>query len=164
MIGCGGHGRHVANVFSSDRDTEVVYLADPHERQLSDAAKQFSSTAKVTDDLRLILEDKSIDAVIVATPVHWHAPATILACNASKHVYVEKPCSHNIHEGELIVDAARRNNCVVQHGIQSRTTSTIMEGIQLLREGIIGDVLVARAWNSQRRTGTGRGTLRNPPM
>jgi predicted dehydrogenase len=93
-----------------------------------------------------MLDDKSVDAVIIATPVHWHAPGTILACEAGKHVYVEKPCSHDIREGRLMVEAARRTHRVVQHGTQVRSTSTIREGIRLLREGIIGDVLVAKAW------------------
>ena len=162
LIGCGGRGRYDAAVFASRNDAEVVYVADPHKQRLAEAAKEFS-TAKPTDDFRRILDDKSIDAVINATPVHWHAPATILACDARKHVYVEKPCSHNLREGRLMVEAARRNKCVVQHGTQVRSTSTIMEGIRLLREGIIGDVLVAKAWNVQRRAGSGRGKLDDPP-
>ena len=163
LIGCGGRGRYDAGVFAARDDAEIAYVADPHKHRLAEAAKKFGSTAKLTDDFRRILDDKSIDAVINATPVHWHAPATILACDAGKHVYVEKPCSHNIHEGRLIVEAARRNKRVVQHGTQVRSTSTIREGIRLLREGIIGDVLVAKAWNIQRRAGSGRGTLVDPP-
>ena len=163
LIGCGGRGRYDAGVFASRDDAEVAYIADPHKSRLSEAAKEFSGTAKVTDDFRRILDDKSVDAVIVATPVHWHAPATILACQAGMHVYVEKPCSHNVREGRLMIEAARRNNCFVQHGTQVRSTSTIKEGVQLLREGIIGDVLVARAWNIQRRAGNGQGTLVDPP-
>jgi predicted dehydrogenase len=162
LIGCGGRGRYDASVFGSRDGAEVAYIADPHKGRLAEAAKQFS-TAKATDDFRHILDDKSVDAVIVATPVHWHAPATIVACEAGKHVYVEKPCSHNIREGRLMIEAARRNNCLVQHGTQVRSTSTIMEGVRLLRDGIIGDVMIARAWNIQRRPGNGQGTLGNPP-
>jgi len=99
--------------------------------------------------------DQSIDAVLVATPDHWHAPASILALDAGKHVYVEKPCSHNLREGRLLVEAARRNKRVVQHGTQSRSSNLIADGIQLLREGIIGDVLMAKAWNVQRRANIG---------
>lgn len=113
--------------------------------------------------MRRIFEDKSIDAVIVATPDHWHAPAAIAACEAGKHVYVEKPCSHNFHEGQLLVEAARRHKRVVQHGTQSRSSSLIADGIQMLREGIIGEVLVAKAWNVQRRGSIGRATPGKPP-
>ena len=162
LIGCGGRGRYDAGVFAARDDAEVAFIADPHKQRLAEAAKQFKS-AKTTDNFRRILDDKSIDVVIVATPVHWHAPATIMACNAGKHVYVEKPCSHNIREGRLMVEAARRNKCVVQHGTQVRSTSTIMGGIRLLREGLIGDVLIAKAWNIQRRAGSGRGTVGDPP-
>jgi predicted dehydrogenase len=87
------------------------------------------------------------EAVLIATPDHWHAPAGIMACDAGKHAYVEKPCSHNIREGRLLLDAARRSHVVVQHGTQSRSSQFIADGIQMLREGIIGDVLVAKAWN-----------------
>jgi predicted dehydrogenase len=163
LIGCGGRGRYDAGVFAARGDVEVAYLADPHKQRLDEVARQFGGMAKTTDDFRRILDDKSVDAVINATPVHWHAPATILACDAGKHVYVEKPCSHNIREGRLMVEAARRANRVVQHGTQSRSTSTIREGIRLLHEGIIGDVLVARAWNIQRREGIGPGIVGDPP-
>jgi predicted dehydrogenase len=162
LIGCGGRGRYDAGVFAARADSEVAYVADPHQQRLAEAANQFPS-AKPTGDLRHMLDDKSVDAVIIATPVHWHAPGTILACEAGKHVYVEKPCSHDIREGRLMVEAARRTHRVVQHGTQVRSTSTIREGIRLLREGIIGDVLVAKAWNIQRRAGAGRGTLGDPP-
>ena len=100
---------------------------------------------------------------IVATPDHWHAPAAILACKAGKHVYVEKPCSHTIREGRLLVEAARKNNCVVQHGTQVRSTTMMIEAVQALREGIIGDVLVAKAWNIQKRRSIGKGRTTDPP-
>ena len=83
--------------------------------------------------MRRLLDDKSIDAVCVATPDHWHAPATILACDAGKHVYIEKPCSHNIREGRLMIDAARRNKRVVQVGTQSRSSPTVIEAVELVR-------------------------------
>jgi len=108
LIGCGGRGRYDAAVFASRKDVEIAYIADPHKHRLAEAAKEFR-TAIATDDFRRILDDKAVDAVINATPVHWHAPATILACEAGKHVYVEKPCSHNLREGRLMVEAARRN-------------------------------------------------------
>jgi len=162
LIGCGGRGRTVAALFARRDDVEVAYVADPHQGRLAEASKRIAS-AEPTDDMRRILDDKSVDAVIHATPVHWHGPGTILACEAGKHVYVEKPCSHNLREGRLMLEAARSNHCVVQHGTQSRSTSTIAEGVRLLREGILGEVLVAKAWNIQRRGGAGPGKPTEPP-
>jgi predicted dehydrogenase len=101
--------------------------------------------------------------VVVATPDHWHAPAAILACEAGKHVYVEKPQSHNLRESRLLLDAARRNQVVVQHGTQSRSSPLIAGAVQMLREGVIGDVLVAKAWNIQRRGSIGHEQPSEPP-
>ena len=114
-------------------------------------------------DLRRVLDDQSVDAVVVATPDHWHAPAAILACEAGKHVYVEKPQSHNLRESRLLLDAARRNQVVVQHGTQSRSNPLIAGAVQMLREGVIGDVLVAKAWNIQRRGNIGHEQPSEPP-
>ena len=100
---------------------------------------------------------------MIATPDHWHAPAAILACEAGKHVYVEKPQSHNLRESRLLLDAARRNNVVVQHGTQSRSAPLIAGAVQMLREGLIGDVLVAKAWNIQRRANIGHQQPSDPP-
>jgi predicted dehydrogenase len=102
------------------------------------------------------LDDKSIAAVVIAAPDHWHAPAAILACQAGKHVYVEKPCSHNFRESQLLLTAARKNNVVVQHGTQQRSRPFTIEAINMLREGVIGEVLMAKAWNVQRRDTIGR--------
>jgi predicted dehydrogenase len=114
-------------------------------------------------DLRRVLDDRTVDAVVVATPDHWHAPIAIMACEAGKHVYVEKPQSHNLRESRLLVDAARRNKVVVQHGTQSRSSPLIAGAVQMLREGVIGDVLVAKAWNIQRRGNIGRAAPSDPP-
>ena len=111
-------------------------------------------------DFRRVLDDKAVDAVIVATPDHWHSPAAILAFNAGKHVYVEKPISHNIRESRLLVEAAAHNTIHVRHGTQSRSTGMMIEAIQLLQSGIIGDVLAAKCWNVQRRRSIGRGRYR----
>src|SRR4029434_3215190 len=108
------------------------------------------------------LSDKAVDAVVGSTPDHWHAPATILACDAGKHVYVEKPASHNLREGRLMIEAARRNKCTVQVATQSRSTEHNIKAMQLLRDGIIGDVLISKAWNSQRRTDIGRAKPSDP--
>ena len=114
-------------------------------------------------DLREILDDPDIDAVVIATPDHWHAPAAIMACQAGKHVYVEKPCSHTVREGRLLVEAAARSKVIVQHGTQVRSTDMMIEAVELLREGVIGDVKVAKCWNVQRRANIGKQQPSDPP-
>lgn len=156
LIGCGGQGKNVASRLNEISDVELRACCDPNEARLAAAVKQFGINKNyAVADMRKLLEDESIDAVVVATPDHWHAPAAILACDAGKHVYVEKPCSHNVREGRLLVEAARRNNRVVQHGTQVRSTPMIMEAVKQLHNGVIGDVKVAKAWNIQRRGNIG---------
>jgi predicted dehydrogenase len=101
--------------------------------------------------MRRVLESRDVDAVTIATPDHWHAPAAILACDAGKDVYVEKPPSHNLREGRLILDAARRNNRIVQVGTQSRSRPSTIRGVSYAKSGAIGKVLMAKAWNVQMR-------------
>jgi predicted dehydrogenase len=110
-----------------------------------------------------VFEDKAVQAVLMATPDHWHAPGAILAASAGKHVYVEKPCSHTLREGRLMIEAAARNKVAMQVGTQSRSTGHIMQIIEKLRSGIIGDVLVAKAWNSQLRANQGHKPVSEPP-
>jgi predicted dehydrogenase len=102
-------------------------------------------------DCRKVLEDKSIDAIYIATPDHWHAPLTIMGCKAGKHVYVEKPLSHNPREGELAIEAARKYDRVVQMGAQRRSAPVLTQGIQKLHEGIIGRVYLAKTWYTNAR-------------
>ena len=164
LIGCGGRGLHDAELFQNSPNVEIAYVCDPDAGRLANAAKRFNVPSKgVIADMRKMLDDKSLDAVIVTTPDHWHSPASILACEAGKHVYVEKPISHNIRESRLLVEAAAKNKMQVQHGTQSRSTQMMIEAVKLLREGIIGPVLVAKCWNIQRRGSIGRGQDTSPP-
>src|SRR6058998_3042161 len=116
------------------------------ERTVKDIAAKQKSAPVGVGDLRKVIEDKEIHAVFIATPDHWHAPAAILACAAGKHVYVEKPCSHNIREGRLMVEAARRHKKVVQVGTQSRSTEHVQRAMEVLHKGEIGEVLSVRVW------------------
>ncbi|MGE0608369.1 MAG: Gfo/Idh/MocA family protein [Pirellulales bacterium] len=164
LIGCGGRGNHDANSFRNVPNVEVAYVAEvDEERRAATSARLGIDSTRAVSDLRRILDDKSVDAVVVATPDHWHSPAAILACQAGKHVYVEKPISHNIREGRLLVEAAERAERLVQHGTQCRGTSMMIEAVRLLREGAIGDVIVAKCWNIQRRASIGSGQDTNPP-
>ena len=157
VIGCGGRGCDVAEKMAMVKDVSITHVCDANKIRLAEAAKQFQvSENHAVADMRRILDDGSIDAVIVATPDHWHTPASILACDAGKHVYVEKPCSHNVREGRLLIESARRNQRVVQHGTQVRSTSMMQEAVDMLHDGVIGDVFVAKAWNIQRRRSIGK--------
>jgi predicted dehydrogenase len=164
VIGCGGRWRSVAEIWAKQEGLRIRYLCDVESQILAEAAKLVSvDRSGLVDDLRRVMDDKAVDVVYVATPDHWHSPAAIMACEAGKHVYVEKPISHNVREGRLLVEAAKRNNCIVQHGTQSRSTPTTIQGVKLLRDGIIGDVLVCKAWNVQRRGTIGRDKPSDPP-
>ncbi len=159
MIGVRGQGAGLTARFAGLPDVDIAYLCDVDERVFGRAAKaveqQKQKTPKLVADLRKVLDDKSVDAVVIATPDHWHAPATILACDAGKDVYVEKPASHNLREGRLMVDAARRNKRIVQLGTQSRSRPSTQRGIEYVRSGKIGKVLAAKAWDAQMRDNIG---------
>ena len=110
-IGLGGQGTNLARSFSGQKDVRMAYVCDPDINRANRAAKTVEGITgkapKIVTDLRRILEDKSVDAITVATPDHWHGPATLLALEHGKHVYVEKPCAHTSREGRLMVEAAR---------------------------------------------------------
>ncbi len=163
LIGCGGRGSSVGAGFARLENVDVTHVCDPDLARAGKATKSMAGNPQALKDFRIALDDKTVDAVIVATPDHWHAPAAILALDAGKHVYVEKPCSHNVREGRLLVEAARRNKKKVQHGTQSRSMSLLAHGVRLLREGAIGDVLVAKAWNVQKRGNIGHAKPGVPP-
>jgi predicted dehydrogenase len=155
-------GRSLCEAFAKQADARLAYVCDTDRQRLESVSSRFGAD-KAVGDLREILDDPAVDAVAIATPDHWHAPAAILACEAGKHVYVEKPCSHNIREGRLMIDAARRHDRVVQVGTQTRSSPGVQEAIQLLREGAVGDVLAVKVINSQRRANIGHGQPADPP-
>jgi predicted dehydrogenase len=159
IIGLGGQGRHLTGKFSAMPDVAIRYLCEVDENRHDAGAKIVAEkTGKrppLITDLRKALADKSVDAVVIATPDHWHAPATILACDAGKDVYVEKPASHNFREGRMMVEAARRNQRIVQLGTQSRSRPSTKQAVELARSGKIGKVLAVKAFNVQLRDNIG---------
>jgi predicted dehydrogenase len=167
VIGTGGMGTAHLKTLAKSNDAEVAYVCDVDKDRLAAAVSIVASIAgnmpKPVGDLRKVLDAQNVDAVYIATPDHWHAPAAILALAAGKHVYVEKPCCHNVREGRLLVDAAKRASKVLQVGTQSRSAPFLQEAIQRLHEGAIGEVLVAKAWNSQRRGSIGKTQPSQPP-
>lgn len=155
LVGIRGRGRSVAANFARLPNAQITHLCDvntayfePIGKLIADVQK---SEPKCVQDLRRVLEDKTVDGLIVATPDHWHALATIWGCQAGKHVYVEKPISHNIFEGRKMVEAARKHNRVVQVGTQSRSVPHMIEAIDYVKSGKLGKVHMAKAWNSQLR-------------
>lgn len=166
VIGVMGLSRGMAhvNVCLGMPDVEIAYVCDADERRVASAvsaiAAQKNKPARMpkgVQDFRTILDDKSVDVLTIAAPNHWHAPATILACQAGKHVYVEKPGSHNVQEAEWMVAAARKANRVVQMGNQRRSYPAMIEAVEKLRGGVIGTVRSARTWYISRRGGIGIG-------
>jgi predicted dehydrogenase len=145
-----GRGSTLAMGMAALPGAEVAYVCDVDERYLAavtaDVASRQSRPPMPVKDFRRILDDKSVDALVIATPDHWHAPAAILGCAAGKHVYVEKPCSHNAREGEMLVAAARKHKRVVQHGTQRRSWPSHLEAVRALREGAIGTVRSASCY------------------
>ncbi|MBN1418952.1 MAG: Gfo/Idh/MocA family oxidoreductase [Planctomycetes bacterium] len=137
----------------------IAYVCDVDRDRVARAAAQVKEKQPTTGvgDFRRILDDRSVDLIFIATCNHWHAPATILACAAGKHVYVEKPGSHNPREGAMMVAAAKKHRRVVQMGNQRRSWPGMIEGIEKLRGGAIGTVRFARCWYTNQRPSIGRG-------
>src|SRR5206468_1381946 len=148
-------------------DVEIAYICDVDDRAIAKgvkaALKRQKTEPKGVKDFRKLLEDKSLDAVTIATPDHWHAPMAIMALAAGKHVYVEKPCSQNPREGELLIQAVAKYKRVCQMGNQRRSFPTMHEAISQLHNGIIGKTTFARAWYTNKRTSIGHGKLAAVP-
>lgn len=162
VIGLGGQGKSHLRGYLENPEVEVAWICDVDSQRLNEA-KEMAGGTKATADLRQILNDSSVDFVSIATPDHWHTPAALLALQAGKHVYVEKPCSHNLREGRMLIEAARRSGKLVQHGTQSRSAVWIRQAMEALKEGIIGDVMIAKAWDVQFRPPIGHAEPTNPP-
>lgn len=163
IIGGGNQGKAHQLALSTLSDVKIAYVCDIDE-SLVDKGVARTGAQGVTD-LRRILDDDSIDAVTIATPDHWHVAAALLALDAGKHVYVEKPCSYNFQEGQMLVEAlAKRENLVFQHGTQARSSPGFQEVIGMIEDGIIGDILIAKCWNWQRRDSIGHAKPSDPPQ
>jgi len=157
IIGCGGIMQlHVSGLVNRREAVSIAWLCDvdPARAERMDrlVTRDFqASPPRRTGRYEEVLEDADVQAVIVATPHHWHAPITLRAIEAGKDVYCEKPISHVYREGRLVIDAARRHGRVVQHGTQMRSSPVTHRAGELLRQGIIGEVRLARAWTAEKR-------------
>ncbi len=162
VMGTGGRGTALARGFQGLPNVDVTMVCDA---DLGRAESAAAAVAKVSgraapqavQDYRRILDDKAINMLVVATCNHWHAPATILACAAGKHVYVEKPCSYNPREGELMVQAARKHQKKVQMGNQRRSYAAVIQAMDEMHKGVIGRVYLAQSWYGNNRPTIGRG-------
>src|SRR5690349_668310 len=147
---CGVRGRGTDHLkgFANVPGVQIAAMCDIDEsvlnQRLGDAEKMGMPRPKGYGDIRKLLEDKAIDAVSIATPNHWHALMAIWACQAGKDVYVEKPGTHNMWEGKQLVAASAKYNRIVQHGTQTRSDAAVRDAIQKMRDGLIGDIYMAR--------------------
>lgn len=166
---CGLHGRgndHLEN-YAKIKNAQIAAFCDIDEnvlrRRLAEFDKMGLPKPATYTDVRKLLEDKSIDAISIATPNHWHTLMAIWACQAGKDVYVEKPCSHNLWEGKQLVKAAQRYNRIVQHGTQIRSSTAVRQAVQKLRDGAIGEMYMARGLCYKWRDTIGRAPVQAVP-
>jgi predicted dehydrogenase len=160
-MGVNSRGLAVGTNFAAQKNAEVLYVCDVDSKA---ADKCMEAVEKIqqkrpmaSPDFRKALEDKNLDVLIVTAPDHWHAPAAILACAAGKHVYLEKPCSHNPNEGEWVVKAAAKYNRVLQMGNQRRSWPNVAAAIAEVHAGVIGRPYFAKAWYTNNRPSIGKG-------
>ena len=155
VIGVRSQGKSLAATMASLPEVDVRAVCDIDEGQLPSVIRVVEEAQgarpRAERDFRRVLDDPAIDAVVIATPDHWHAMMTILACQAGKDVYVEKPVSHNIAEGERMLAAARKHQRVVQSGLQQRSGAHFQSAVEQVRSGRLGQVNLAKAWIVHRR-------------
>jgi predicted dehydrogenase len=169
VVGINGRGGSHIGAFRDMQGVRVAALCDVDKKVLASRAKSFTDKNQKVDtyvDIRELLNNKDIDAISIATTNHWHSLATIWACQAGKDVYVEKPCSHNIFEGRKCVEAAEKYKRIVQHGTQSRASSSWAKQVAAIASGKYGKLLVSKSWaskNGQGRWSIGFKPTREPP-
>jgi predicted dehydrogenase len=166
-MGVGGRAEFLVSAFAGEPDVDLVALADVDSRRLPAAADKVGQrTGRVPQtfqDFRRLLDLPEVDVLVVGTPDHWHAIPTILACQAGKDVYVEKPDGHNALEGQRMVAAQRKHGRVVQLGTQSRSAPHFQAAMEYIRAGKLGRVLVAKAWENARQGAIGHPSDGPPP-
>ena len=161
VMGVNSRGNALAQNFAIQNNCDVIHVCDVDTRAITKCLNSLkdkqSFTAESFGDFRKSLESKDVDTMVIAVPDHWHAPASLLAMQAGKHVYVEKPCSHNPNEGEILMEAARRYGKVIQMGNQRRSWPNVIEGIDALKNGAIGRVYYGKGWYANNRESIGIG-------
>lgn len=163
MMGVNARGLALASNFSLQPNCEITYVCDVDSHAAAKCIDKVEQNQKkrpkAEPDFRKALENKNVDALVVAAPDHWHAPAAILASQAGKHVYLEKPASHNPNEGEILVSAVNKYKNVIQMGNQRRSWPNIVAAIKELHNGIIGRPYFAKTWYANNRASIGTGKV-----
>jgi predicted dehydrogenase len=160
VMGVNSRGAHLAKCFSEFPGAEIAYICDVEDGAIKiglDAVKDATRKPTVVKDIRELVTRKDFDALVIAAPDHWHAPASIMGVANGKHVYVEKPCGHNAREGELLTAAMKKYGKLIQMGNQRRSYPTLIDAVKEVREGIIGNPYFAKAWYSNNRKPIGYG-------
>ncbi|MCL7762548.1 Gfo/Idh/MocA family oxidoreductase [Polaribacter sp. Z014] len=162
ILGCGGRAHSLAQAIGLSGNSKVTHICDVDKTRLDKfqgyVTKTNGNTPLKESDFRVLLENKEVDAVAIATPEHWHAPMAIMAMQAGKHVYVEKPCSHNPHENELLIAAQKKYNKVCQMGNQQRSSVTSALAMEDIKNGLIGNAYAGKAnyRNARKSIGVGK--------
>ncbi|CAN5617018.1 Gfo/Idh/MocA family oxidoreductase [soil metagenome] len=161
VMGVNSRGLALAENFALQSNCDVTHIADVDSRAtekcIASVAEIQKKQPKGHTDFRRALDDKELDALVIAAPDHWHAPAAIIASKAGKHVYLEKPCSHNPHEGELLLDVSNKYNNVIQMGNQRRSWPNVVAAIEEVKSGVIGRPYFAKGWYTNNRPSIGIG-------
>ena len=163
VAGLNGRGKSHMGGWQSQKNVEIAYVADPDKNVLAGAVKRLEGKAKGVADIRTAIEDKTVDAVSVATPNHWHSLITIWAAQAGKHVYVEKPMSHDVSEGRVAVEAQKKYGVVIQHGTQRRSDAGIAGLHEAIQAGKFGRLKISYGYCCKPRGGIGVKTPSEPP-
>jgi predicted dehydrogenase len=167
VAGVNSRGTALAANFARQQDCDVVHVCDVDsratERCIASVIQRQQLRPEGFGDIRRSLDRKDVDALVVAMPDHWHAPAALMAMQAGKHVYLEKPCSHSPQEGEILVAAASKYSKVLQMGNQRRSWPNVMEAIRVLKEGAIGRPYFGKSWYTNNREPIGTGKVSAVP-
>lgn len=161
VFGTNSRGNSLTGTFCNTKDSSVIGIGDVDTNAIAKGqatvTKNGGKKPMGEQDFRRLLDNKDVDAVVIATPDHWHAPMAIMALEAGKHVYVEKPCSHNPHEGEMLIEKQKKTGLQVQMGNQTRSSVTGNKIVKEIHEGLIGEAYAGKAWYSNTRGSIGRG-------
>jgi predicted dehydrogenase len=166
VMGVNSRGAYLAKSFAQLPGTEVAYICDVEEKALQngmDALKDAPRKPIIFKDIRKLLEQKDFDALIIATPDHWHTPAALMGVAHGKHVYVEKPCGQNPYEGEVLAKALHKYGKHIQMGNQRRSFPSLIEAVKEVKDGVIGNTYFAKAWYANNRKSIGYGKKVPPP-
>lgn len=161
VMGVNSRGAYLAECFSKLPNVEVAYICDVEDAAIANGLKPFANAARkpqVIKDVRELVTKTDFDALIIAAPDHWHAPAALMAVVNGKHVYVEKPCGHNALEGEWLAAAEKKYGKLIQMGNQRRSFPNLIEAVRLVKEEkVIGETYLGKAWYANNRKSIGRG-------